>query len=194
VVDRTVTSTKENIMYKSLPIEDVMDIIKGSNIQYMAQYQRFYRDNNLKNLGLPYNPQLTYGDKFPGVDKFLGNPEGTALKASREVLSNNANKNKPWNHIRKGTKKARKSQYETKPVLPVLSDVQPVIVPAKSDTVSFANIIKTLYDDYGIALPTLFRLNEEAKQTSSMKLEAINETLTVLVKIAMEKVNPKVKV
>jgi hypothetical protein len=181
-------------MYKSLPIEDVMDIIKGSNIQYMAQYQRFYRDNNLKNLGIPYSPQLTYGDKFPGVDKFLGNPEGTALKASREVLSNNANKNKPWNHIRKGTKKARNSQYATKPVLPVLSDVQPVIVPAKSDTASFASIVKTLHEEYNIPLATLYTLNEEAKKTSLMKVEAINETLTVLVKIAMQKVNPKVKV
>ena len=73
---------------------------------------------------------------------------------------------------------------------------QPLVIPVpiSTPTASFASIVKTLHEEYNIPLATLYTLNEEAKKTSLMKVEAINETLTVLVKIAMQKVNPKVKV
>ena len=170
---------------KSLPIADVMSVIKGSNIKYMAQYQRFVEDNNLSALGVPKYPKLAYGVDFPGTDAFLGNPEGTAKKAVREIQSVQANKIKPWTRVQnpgrsKGSKNAPKIEKQ-------------IEEPVASIT-SFASIISTLHTEYNIPLDVLYRLNETAKQTSQMKLETINETLNVLVKIAMSKTSPKVKV
>lgn len=170
---------------KSLPIADVMSVIKGSNIKYMAQYQRFVEDNNLSALGVPKYPKLAYGVEFPGTDAFLGNPEGTAKKAVREMQSVQANKIKPWTRVQKpgrskGSKNAPKIEKQiTEPVASITS---------------FATIVSTLHTEYNIPLDVLYRLNETAKQTSQMKLETINETLNVLVKIAMSKTSPKVKV
>lgn len=170
---------------KSLPLADVMSVIKGSNIKYMAQYQRFVEDNNLTALGVPKYPKLAYGVEFPGIDAFLGNPEGTAKKAVREIQSVQANKIKPWTRVQKpgrskGSKNAPKIEKQ-------------IAEPVASIT-SFASIISTLHTEYNIPLDVLYRLNETAKQTSQMKLETINETLNVLVKIAMSKTSPKVKV
>ena len=164
---------------KSLPIADVMSVIKGSNIKYMAQYQRFVEDNNLSALGVPKYPKLAYGVEFPGIDVFLGNPEGTAKKAVREMQSVQANKVKPWTRVRKpGRSKGSKNV--------------PKIVEQITEPV--ASIISTLHTEYNIPLDVLYRLNETAKQTSQMKIESINETLNVLVKIALNKTNTKVKV
>ncbi len=172
---------------KSLPLSDVMSIVKCSNIKYMAQYRKFVVDNSLKAIGVPLYPEMTYKAEFPGVDAFLGNPEGTAVKAVSEVRSITVNKHKPWKLV-ENPGRAKGSKNKTVEI------EQPVIVPAPSKTTSFASIIKTLHEEYGFPLTTLYRLNEEAKKTSSMKLEAINDTLDVLVKIAMEKTNTKVKV
>ena len=173
---------------KTLPLADAMNIIKGSGISYMAQYHRFVRDNNLKELGIPYNPEIAYGSAFPGVDAYLGNPEGTAKKAVSQVRSITVNKVKPWTQVENpGRVKGSKNQPKIE---------QPVVAPVKAvvSTSSFASIISTLHTEYNIPLDVLYRLNETAKQTSQMKLETINETLNVLVKIAMSKTNPKVKV
>lgn len=170
---------------KSLPIADVMSVIKGSNIKYMAQYQRFVDDNNLTALGVPKYPKLAYGVEFPGIDVFLGNPEGTAKKAVREMQSVQANKVKPWTRVQKpGRTKGSRNVPKIK---------EQVIEPVASIT-SFASIISTLHTEYNIPLDVLYRLNETAKQTSQMKIESINETLNVLVKIALNKTNTKVKV
>ena len=175
-------------MKKTLPLADVMDIIKGSNIKYMSQYHRFVDENNLTALGIPKYPKLAYKSDFPDIDTFLGNPQGTAKKAVKQLQSVQAYKIKPWTRVMNPgrTKGSRNhSKIEEPIVVPV--------VPVQTST-SFASIIKTLHEEYNISLTTLYRLNEEAKQTSLMKIESINETLTVLVKIAMERVNPKVKV
>ena len=188
MVDRAVSyQSRRNSMKKTLPLADVMDIIKGSNIKFMSQYERFVDDNNLSALGIPKYPKLSYKDDFPGADAFLGNPEGTAKKVVRELQSIQINKIKPWTKVQNPGRKVVKKTVEL---------VQPVVipVPVPTPTMSFASIIKTLHEEYGFPLTTLYRLNEEAKQTSLMKVEAINETLTVLVKIAMERINPKVKV
>lgn len=173
---------------KSLPIADVMSVIKGSNIKYMAQYQRFVEDNNLSALGVPKYPKLAYGVEFPGIDAFLGNPEGTAKKAVREIQSVQANKIKPWTRVQKpGRSKGSKNA-------PKIEAVVNAPVASIPSTPSFASIISTLHTEYNIPLDVLYRLNETAKQTSQMKLETINDTLNVLVKIAMNKTNPKIKV
>ena len=175
-------------MKQSLPLADVMSVIKGSNIKYMSQYQRFVEDNNLSSIGVPKYPKLAYGNQFPGVDAFLGNPEGTAKKAVRELQSIQANKIKPWTRVKnpgrtKGSKNSPKIEI-------VIS--QPVA--NQSSTPSFASIISTLHIEYNIPLEVLYRLSETAKQTSQMKLENANEVLDVLVNIAMNKIKPKVKV
>ena len=173
---------------KSLPIADVMSVIKGSNIKYMAQYQRFVEDNNLSTRGIPKYPKIAYGNEFPGVDAFLGNPEGTAKKAVRELQSIQANKIKPWTRVKNpGRTKGSKNSPKIEIVIN-----QPVV--NQSSTLSFASIISTLHTEYNIPLDVLDRLNETAMQTSQMKLETINETLNVLVKIALNKTKPKVKV
>ena len=174
-------------MKKTLPLADVMDIIKGSNIKYMSQYHRFVDENNLTVLGIPKYPKLAYKSDFPDIDTFLGNPQGTAKKVVRELQSIQANKIKPWTKVQNPGRKVGKKTVEL---------VQPVVipVPVPTPTASFAYIVKTLHEEYNIPLDTLYRLNEEANKTSLMKVEAINETLRVLVKIAMQKVNPKVKV
>jgi hypothetical protein len=170
---------------KSLPLADTMSVIKGSGIKYMSQYQRFVDDNNLSALGIPKYPKLAYKSEFPGVDAFLGNPEGTAVKAIRELQSIQANKVKPWTKV---VKHGRTKGSKNLPKIEV-SVVAPVAEPVKP---SFASIIDTLYTEYNIPLDVLYRLNETAKQTSTMKLETINDTLTVLVKIAMSKTKVKV--
>jgi hypothetical protein len=175
-------------MKKTLPLADVMDIIKGSNIKYMSQYQRFVDDNNLTTLGIPKYPKLAYKSDFPDIDTFLGNPQGTAKKVVRELQSIQANKIKPWTRVMNPGRKVTKNK--------TVEVEQPVVIPvlASTPSASFASIVKTLHEEYNIPLATLYTLNEEAKKTSLMKVEAINETLTVLVKIAMQKVNPKIKV
>lgn len=190
MVDRAVSyQSRRNSMKKTLPLADVMDIIKGSNIQYMTQYQKFVDDNNLVALGIPKYPKLAYKSDFPDIDTFLGNPQGTAKKAVRDLQSVLANKNKPWTKVQNpGRSKGSKNK--------TVEVEEPVVipVPVSTATPSFASIVKTLNEEYNIPLDTLYRLNEEANKTSLMKVEAINETLRVLVKIAMQKVNPKVKV
>ena len=190
MVDRAVSyQSRRNSMKKTLPLADVMDIIKGSNIKYMSQYHRFVDENNLTVLGIPKYPKLAYKSDFPDIDTFLGNPQGTAKKAVKQLQSSQAYKIKPWTRVMNPgrSKGSRNKTVEVE---------QPLVipVPVSTPTASFASIVKTLHEEYNIPLTTLYRLNEEAKQTSLMKVEAINETLTVLVKIAMQKVNPKVKV
>ena len=173
---------------KSLPLADVMSVIKGSNIKYMAQYQRFVEDNNLSALGVPKYPKLAYGNEFPGVDAFLGNPEGTAKKVVRELQSIQANKIKPWKRVQNpGRSKGSKNS-------PKIEIVVTQTIPTQPSTPSFASIISTLHTEYNIPLDVLYSLNKTAKQTSQMKLETANEVLDVLVEIAMNKIKPKVKV
>lgn len=183
MVDRQKQSIKEKKLKSTLSLADAMSIIKGSKIRYKSEYEKFVRDNNLKEIGLPLYPVISYGNTFPGWDEFLGNPEGTAKATVSAIRVNSANNSKFW-------KKSLTHSGVSKPK-PSYQKPQPVVV---TQDMSMANILQTLHNDYGIALPTLYRLNEEAKQTSSMKIEAINETLNVLLKIAIEKSNIKVKV
>lgn len=65
-------------MHKSkyLPIDQVMKMIKGE-FQTIRQYRDYVIENGLIEQGFPKDPHVTYTWQYPGVDTFLGNPEGT---------------------------------------------------------------------------------------------------------------------
>ena len=173
-------SIKENKM-KSLPLSDVMSLIKGANIKYMAEYRRFVLENNFQSEGFPLYPE--YGKNFPGVDTFLGNPDGTAEKCRSIVRGNTARIVKPWKQVKNPGRVAGSVNA------PKVVVVEPV---KETQTPSLASIIRTLHSEYNIPLDSLYQLNKDAKSSSNMKIEAINETLTVLVEIAMSKTKVKV--
>ena len=87
-------------MGKYKPLEIVQSKIKG-RFQTLKEYKQFVIDNNLTEKGYPVFPHQTYSE-YPGVDAFLGNPEGTAhkLRVAKIIES------KPWVRSTEGRKKA----------------------------------------------------------------------------------------
>lgn len=146
-------------MAKYLDIAVVQQGIAGK-FQTLRQYEQFVIENNLKAKGFPTNPISSYGKKYPGVDAFLGNPEGTNKAYVKEKVRAIALECKFWvkgQEVRKQNRLARIQGQNSKPK----PKPQPAI---KSSEISMVDITNSLLER-NVSVPTLLRLVDETQYT-----------------------------
>jgi hypothetical protein len=136
--------------YKS--VHEVMSHIKGMFVN-IKEYQNYVISNNLDKSGFPVNPYI-YGSKYPGVDAFLGNPEGFYNEIRIQSMRNN-----------------RRNRVASKPV----------VVKQNQETYNLASILKILNSSYDVPSEVIYEVYKsatmkdltEAKKTADIVIDLI---------------------
>jgi hypothetical protein len=136
--------------YKS--VHEVMSHIKGM-FKNIKDYQNYVKSNNLDKSGFPVNPYI-YGSKYPGVDAFLGNPEGTYNAIRIQSMRNN-----------------RRNRIASKTE----------VVTQIEETHNLASILKTLNSSYNVPSEVIYEVYKsatmkdlsEAKKTADIIIDMI---------------------
>ena len=85
----------------------VMEYIATENLQTLGEYEQWVKEQQHENI-FPLHPNAYYKGQYPGVDKFLGNPEGTSKARLKTVLTSRENRVKSIEQRRLNAEERRK--------------------------------------------------------------------------------------
>lgn len=163
-------------------MQSVMAYIADYKFSNLFEYKQFVEEQGLQDC-FPLSPNTYYKD-YAGVDAFLGNPPGTAMKRVVAILTTPENRAKSLEKRRENKIKKLEKQAEDALKLaldeePKVEPVQPVVVPqvVVSEKPSVSLCLKVLME-HNVSFSTLNKAHKEMKD--NITLSEASEIVSVL--------------
>ena len=169
----------------------VMEYIATENLQTLGEYEKWVVEQGHVDI-FPLHPNIYYKKTYPGVDKFLGNPEGTSnarrkvqmtSRESRLKAIEKRHKNAEERRLEEAKKlvelqalqaEASKSNSEqTKDTNKTSTKIAPAVTSPKSDV---AQCFKVLLE-HNVSYDTLNKVNAEMSNLTSKQAKDITGVL-----------------
>ncbi len=162
-------------------LQDTMEYISTEKFVNLTQYRNWVIEQNLTHL-FPLAPN-TYYKGYPGVDAFLGNPPGTAMKSVVAILTTPENRAKSLK-VRRENRIKRYEEMKAKATLKV-SDEKPVkqVKEQPTSTKPSLSVCFEVLLEHNVTFSTLNKVNKEmANITPKEARDITNELLEFLTK------------
>lgn len=161
-------------------IKLVMEYIEKEKFQTLTEYKNWVIEQNFDNI-FPVNPNIYYKD-YPGVDAFLGNPQGTSKARVRFLLAQPENRAKSLT-VRRTNAKTRRAEKAKEIQKTIEANKVKSVTRTKTEPVigntykpDVAQCFKTLLE-HNVSFETLYKVNNEMANLTTKEARDITGVL-----------------
>ena len=152
-------------------LQDTMEYISTEKFVNLSQYRTWLDEQNLHN-HFPKHPNTYYKD-YPGVDAFLGNPPGTAMKGVIKKLVTRENQVKSVEKRKEN--KAKRLEEQAKKQIEVVASVK--IQSEPTSTVPSLSVCFGVLLEHNVSFSTLNKVNKEMANITPKEAREITSVL-----------------
>jgi hypothetical protein len=148
-----------------------MEYISTEKFVNLSQYRTWLDEQNLHN-HFPKHPNTYYKD-YPGVDAFLGNPPGTAMKGVIKKLVTRENQLKSIEKRKEN--KAKRLEEQAKEQIEVVAPMKTQSEP--TSTVPSLSVCFGVLLEHNVSFSTLNKVNKEMANITPKEAREITSVL-----------------